>query len=83
MLFSRPAYYTTSTPSSYDAIGENFVTEQIKQPFSVRLLPAVRAAGKKAADDDHRTLGSLIEKLLVEHLQANGYLPGSKTNKRK
>ena len=55
--------------------GKILVAREIKQPFSVRLLPPVRAAGEKAADDDHRTLGSLMEKLLVDHLKANGYLP--------
>ena len=60
------------------------MAREIKQPFSVRLLPPVRTAGEKAADDDHRTLGSLMEKLLVDHLKANGYLPSGKAaNKRK
>lgn len=49
--------------------------EETKQPFGVRLKPSVRAAGEKAARDDERTLSWLMEKLLVEHLKAHGYLP--------
>jgi hypothetical protein len=52
--------------------------DETKQPFGVRLKPSVRAAGEKAAEDDSRTLGSLIEKLLTDHLRAKGYLPTSK-----
>ena len=51
------------------------MTKEMKQPFGVRLLPSVRAAGEKAAEDDGRRLGPLMEKLLVDHLKANGYLP--------
>ena len=57
---------------------------ETKKPFGVKLLPSVRAAGEKAAKDDSRALGALMEKLLVDHLKANGYLPGGKAaNKRK
>ena len=44
-------------------------------PVSVRLRPAVKAAAEKAAEDDARSLSSLIEKALLEHLRAAGYLP--------
>lgn len=40
----------------------------------VRMKPRVKAAAEKAAADDHRSLTSLIEKLLTEHLKAKGYL---------
>ncbi len=58
---------------------------ETKQPFGVRLLPSVRAAGEKAANDDHRALGALMEKLLIDHLKAKGYLPnnGKPAGKRK
>jgi hypothetical protein len=61
------------------------MSEETKQPFGVRLRPSVRAAGEKAAEDDSRTLGSLMEKLLTEHLKAKGYLPksGKPAGKRK
>ena len=85
LVFKQRIYYTIGSPSSNDVIGgKSFVGKEIRQPFGVRLLPSVRAAGEKAAEDDRRTLGSLIEKLLVEHLEANGYLPNRKVaGKRK
>jgi hypothetical protein len=43
-------------------------------PIGIRVTPAVKAAAEKAADADHRSLASLIEKLLIEHLKAKGYL---------
>ncbi|HWE18027.1 MAG TPA: hypothetical protein VG758_12725 [Hyphomicrobiaceae bacterium] len=43
-------------------------------PVSVRLPPEVKAAAEKAARDDLRSVSSLIEKALVEHLKAKGYL---------
>ncbi|MEN2980858.1 hypothetical protein WG924_27085 [Tistrella sp. 25B02-3] len=43
--------------------------------IGIRVEPAVKAAAEKAAADDHRTLASLLEKLLVEHLRTSGYLP--------
>lgn len=42
--------------------------------IGIRVQPDVKAAAEKAAQDDHRTLASLIEKLLTEHLKAKGYL---------
>lgn len=41
---------------------------------NLRLLPALKAAAEKAAAADQRSLTSLIEKLLVQHLQDKGYL---------
>lgn len=43
-------------------------------PVSVRLPIDVKAAAEKAAKDDTRSLSSLIEKLLTEHLKEKGYL---------
>jgi hypothetical protein len=42
--------------------------------ISVRVDPEIKAAAKKAADDDRRTVASLVEKVLVEYLTKNGYL---------
>ena len=36
--------------------------------------PALKAAVEKFVADDYRSITSLIEKLLVEHLQKHGYL---------
>jgi hypothetical protein len=42
--------------------------------LSLRINPALKAAAEKAAADDHRSLTSLIEKLLSEYLQKHGYM---------
>ena len=41
----------------------------------VHMRPSVKAAGERAAADDDRSLASLMEELLVDHLRARGYLP--------
>jgi hypothetical protein len=41
---------------------------------NLRIAPELKAAADKAAADDQRSLTSLVEKLLVEHLKATGYL---------
>ncbi len=43
-------------------------------PVSVRLPPDVKGAAEIAAKEDTRSLSSLIEKVLTEHLKAKGYL---------
>ncbi len=40
----------------------------------LRVEPDVREAAERAAEADHRSVPSLVEKLLVEHLRAAGYL---------
>jgi hypothetical protein len=50
-------------------------------PLGIRITPTVKAAAEKAADADHRTLASLVEKVLIEWLRANGYLKESLTQK--
>ena len=40
-----------------------------------RISPEIKEAAEAAAADDHRSLASLIEKLLVAHLKKRGYLP--------
>ena len=42
--------------------------------FQVRMRPTVKAAGEKAAAEDNRSLSSLMERLLIEHLKSKGYL---------
>lgn len=41
----------------------------------LRMRPSLKAAAEKAAVDDERSLTSLIEKLLADHLRKKGYLP--------
>jgi hypothetical protein len=46
-----------------------------KVPLALRIDPVLKAAAEKAATDDRRSLTSLIESLLDQHLKTNGYLP--------
>ena len=46
--------------------------------IGIRVEPALKDAAERAAAADRRTVASLIEKVLVEWLTANGYLaPGA------
>jgi hypothetical protein len=42
---------------------------------NLRMNPTLKEAAEKAAADDQRSLTSLVEKLLTEHLKRKGYLP--------
>jgi hypothetical protein len=44
--------------------------------FAVRMRPSVKAAGEKAAAEANRSLSSLMETLLIEHLESRGLLKG-------
>jgi hypothetical protein len=46
-----------------------------KVPLALRIDPVLKAAAEKAAAEDRRSLTSLIESLLDQHLKAHGYLP--------
>jgi hypothetical protein len=41
---------------------------------NIRLVPSLKKLADKAAADDHRTLTSLIEKLIADYLRDRGYL---------
>jgi hypothetical protein len=41
---------------------------------NLRLKPSLKAAAEKAAAEDQRSLTSLIEKLLTDHLKKKGLL---------
>ncbi len=43
--------------------------------LSLRIDPGLKEVADRAAADDQRSLTSLIEKLLTDHLRAKGYLP--------
>ena len=45
--------------------------------IGLRVDPRVKIAAENAAADDYRSVASLLEKLLVEHLINNGYLEAS------
>jgi hypothetical protein len=42
--------------------------------INLRMDPKLKALADKAASDDQRSLTSLIEKLLADHLRQHGYL---------
>ena len=44
-------------------------------PVSFRLLPEVKAALDAAAKADHRSVSSLLDKLVTDWLRENGRLP--------
>jgi hypothetical protein len=43
-------------------------------PLGLRLTPPVKIALQRAATDDQRSLASYVERLLIGHLKAKGYL---------
>ena len=43
--------------------------------LNLRIEPDIKEAAERAAADDRRSLTSLVEKLLVDHLRKKGYLP--------
>lgn len=43
--------------------------------LNLRIAPELKEAAEKAAADDQRSLTSLVEKLLADHLRDKGYLP--------
>jgi hypothetical protein len=53
-----------------------YMTQRLKTAtLNLRISPQLKAVAEKAAADDHRSLTSLIEKLLSEWLRERGYLP--------
>lgn len=42
---------------------------------NLRIEPSLKAAAEQAARDDHRSLTSLIEKLLIDYLRKRGVQP--------
>src|ERR1700722_1724657 len=64
---------------SSDVLYKRMANETRTANVMVRITPSMKAMAEKAAKDDTRSLSSLIEKLLTEHLKANGYLPAEKS----
>ena len=50
--------------------------------FPIRMRSAVFEAGQRAAGADNRSLASLMEMLLIIHLQERGFLPKDETLER-
>jgi hypothetical protein len=57
--------------------------EQKTATFLIRMRPSIKAAAEEAAADANRSLSSLIETLLIEHLKARGYRPAGEEAKKK
>ena len=53
---------------------QNVQDEKRTAVFQVRMRPSIKAAGERAAAADNRSLASLMETLLIEHLRDRGYL---------
>ena len=51
------------------------MVDRHKTTLSLRIDPVLKEAAEKAAAYDRRSLTSLIETLLDQHLKAHGYLP--------
>jgi hypothetical protein len=49
---------------------------------NLRLQPSLKAAAEKAAAADHRSLTSLIEKLLYDYCKMQGFGPAGSTRNR-
>jgi predicted HicB family RNase H-like nuclease len=49
------------------------------ETLNIRIDQALKRAAEAAAKDDRRTLTSLVEKALEEHLRAQGYVERSRT----
>lgn len=50
--------------------------------IGVRVDPHVKEAAERAAADDHRSVASLLEKLLIEHLTEKGYLRATRAGEK-
>ena len=50
---------------------------------NLRIEPALKEAAEKAAKEDHRSLTSLIEKLLSDYLGKRDARPPAKTARKK
>jgi hypothetical protein len=51
------------------------VRETRSVTFIIRMRPTVKAAGERAADVSNRSLSSLMETLLIDHLKSAGFWP--------
>jgi hypothetical protein len=47
---------------------------EVKEVTAVRLRPSIKAALKKAALNDARTVNALLEKIAIDWLKEHGYL---------
>ncbi len=50
-------------------------SETRSKQILIRIRPSLKTAVEAAAADDHRSLSSLIEKLITDYLRKKGRLP--------
>lgn len=68
---------------STDVLYKRMANETRTANVMVRITPSMKAMAERAAKNDTRSLSSLIEKLLTEHLKAEGYLPVEQPHARR
>jgi hypothetical protein len=73
-IVCRSVIQTHTMPDVNRTDIQNLQDEKRTAVFQVRMRPSVKAAGEKAAAADNRSLASLMEMLLIEHLRARRYL---------
>jgi hypothetical protein len=80
-MFTRPlacsADCSTFGRSAYQYYVHT-MNETKSAAIQLRIKPSLKAAAAKAAARDHRSLSSLIDKLLTEYLQKARYLKPKK-----
>jgi len=59
------------------------VTVVKSESLGVRVELDIKAALERAAEDDHRSMASLIEKILAEWLRDQGYLEKTRAKPRR
>jgi len=58
------------------------MTRQKTLQFNMRMTPQLKDAAEQAAADDHRSIASLIEKLLTDYCKQKGFLPDPSKKRR-
>ena len=72
MFVSQLQYYVFTSVTSRQCL---YMNKRIKTAqVNLRILPELKEAAERAASDDQRSLTSLVEKLLTDHLRDKGYL---------
>ena len=74
-LVERSVIYATSKSMPTDRYTNAMQKETKSAQFMLRMRPAVKTAGEKAAQDANRSLASLMETILIDYLREKGYLP--------
>ena len=68
----------TKLDASCEKVRYPMAKEAKSAPVELRIQPALRAAAERAAAKENRSLASLIEELLADHLRRGGFLTEDK-----